>query len=135
MWSYVSVYSWQVRFRFWVLYSSLMPKCRDYFLIFLAFDFCRFCVVIRFFIPATTANELRLQRIFYLRFYPLHFFSYLNYWVNAQVSWFFFIFISVRFLSVLRGHSVFHPRHNGQWAPTSKDFLSQILSITFIFLS
>ena len=30
MWSYVSVYSWQVRFRFWVLYSSLMPKCRDY---------------------------------------------------------------------------------------------------------
>ena len=30
---------------------------------------------------------------------------------------------------------VFHPRHNGQWPSTSKDFLSQILSITFIFLS
>ena len=44
---------------------------------FLAYDFCRFCVVIRF----------------------------------------------------------FHPRHNGQWPPTSKDFLSQILSITFIYLS
>ena len=43
----------------------------------LAFDFCRFCVVIRF----------------------------------------------------------FHPRHNGQWPPTSKDFLFQILSITFIFRS
>ena len=43
---------------------------------FLAFDFCRFCVVIRF----------------------------------------------------------FHPSQNGQWPPTSKDFLSQILSITFIFL-
>jgi len=28
--------------------------------IFLAFDFCRFCVVIRFFIPTTTANDLRL---------------------------------------------------------------------------
>ena len=42
----------------------------------LAFDFCRFCVVIRF----------------------------------------------------------FHPRHNGQWPPTSKDFLYQILSITFIFI-
>ena len=42
------------------------------FVCFLAFDFCRFCVVIRF----------------------------------------------------------FHPRHNGQWPPTSKDFLSQILSIT-----
>ena len=29
----------------------------------------------------------------------------------------------------------FHPRHNGQGPPTSKDFLSQILSITFIFRS
>ena len=35
-------------------------------------------------------------------------------------------FFSVRLLSVLRGHSFFHPRHNGQWPPTSKDFLSQI---------
>jgi len=25
--------------------------------VFLAFDFCRFCVVIRFFHPATTAND------------------------------------------------------------------------------
>ena len=32
-------------------------------LFFLAFDFCRFCVVIWFFIPATTANDLRLRRI------------------------------------------------------------------------
>ena len=30
---------------------------------FLVFDFGRFCVVIRFFIPATTANDLRLKRI------------------------------------------------------------------------
>ena len=29
--------------------------------------------------------------------------------------------------------SYFHPRHKGQWPPTSKDFLSQIVSITFIF--
>ena len=35
-----------------------------FFFLFLAFDFCRFCVVIRvFFIPATTANDLRLRRI------------------------------------------------------------------------
>ena len=34
-----------------------------FFKFFLAFDFCRFCVVIRFFIPATTANDLQLQRI------------------------------------------------------------------------
>ena len=47
----------------------------------------------------------------------------------------FFLFFSVRLLSVLRGHSVFHHRHNSQRPPTSKDFLSQILSITFIFLS
>ena len=32
--------------------------------LFLASDFCRFCVVIRFFIPATTANDLRLRKIF-----------------------------------------------------------------------
>jgi len=29
----------------------------------------------------------------------------------------------------------FHSRHNGQWPPTSKDFLSQILSIICIVLS
>ena len=51
---------------------------KNIFLFFLAFDFCRFCVVIRFFIPATTANDLRLRGIFYPRFYPLHLFSYLN---------------------------------------------------------
>ena len=31
--------------------------------VFLAFDFCRFCVVFLFFIPATTANDLRLRNI------------------------------------------------------------------------
>ena len=30
---------------------------------FLGFDYCRFRVVIRFFIPATTANDLQLRRI------------------------------------------------------------------------
>ena len=48
-----------------------------------AFDFCRFCVVIRFFFPATTANGLRLRRIFYPRFYPLH--LYLNFWERASI--------------------------------------------------
>jgi len=47
------------------------------FLFLLAFAFCQFCMVIRFFIPATTANDLRLRRIFYPRFYSLHLFSYL----------------------------------------------------------
>ena len=46
---------------------------------------------------------------------------------------FFNKFFSVQlFCVVIR---FFHPRHNGQSPPTSKDFLSQILSITFIFLS
>ena len=44
-------------------------------LLFLAFDFCRFCVVIRVFHPR---HSVRLRRIFYPRFYPLHLFSYLN---------------------------------------------------------
>ena len=43
------------------------------FVLFLVFDFCRFCVIIRICMPATTANALRLRRIFYPRFYPLHF--------------------------------------------------------------
>ena len=38
-----------------------------------------------FFIPATTANDLLLRRIFYPRFYPLHLFSYLNSWERASI--------------------------------------------------
>jgi len=41
-----------------------------------------------FFIPTTTANDLRLRRIFYPRFYPLHPFSYLNSWGRASISLF-----------------------------------------------
>ena len=36
-----------------------------------------------FFIHTTTANDLRLWRIFYPRLYPLHLFSYLNYGETA----------------------------------------------------
>ena len=38
-----------------------------------------------FFTPATTAKDLRLRRIFYPRFYPLHLFSYLNSWERASI--------------------------------------------------
>ena len=38
-----------------------------------------------FFIPTTTANDLRLRRIFYPRFHPLHLFSYLNSWERASI--------------------------------------------------
>ena len=49
--------------------------------------------------------------------------------------YFYFLFLAYdicRFCVVIR---FFHPRHNGQWLSTSKDFLSQILSIIFIFPS
>ena len=52
----------------------------------LAFNFCRFCVVIWFFHPCHTVNDLQLRRIFYLRFYPLHVFFYLNSWERASIS-------------------------------------------------
>ena len=57
-------------------------QCYDFF-IFLAFNFCRFCVVIRFYHPRH--NDLRLRRIFYTRFYRLHLFSYLNSWERASI--------------------------------------------------
>ena len=44
---------------------------------------------------------------------------------------FFLVFDFCRFCVIIR---FFHTRHNGQWPLTSKDFLSQILSITFIYL-
>ena len=58
------------------------------FFFYLAFTFCLFCMVIWFFSPATTANDLRLWRIFYPRFYPLQLFSYLNSWQRASISLF-----------------------------------------------
>ena len=42
-----------------------------------------------FFNPATTANDLRLRRIFYPRFYPLHLFSYSNSWEREPIFPFF----------------------------------------------
>ena len=38
-----------------------------------------------FFIPATTANDLRLRRSLYPRFYPSHLFSFLNPWERASI--------------------------------------------------
>ena len=55
------------------IFSYLTIVLNEMLVGFLAFDFCRSRVVIRgFFIPATTANDLRLRRIFYPRLYPLH---------------------------------------------------------------
>ena len=46
---------------------------------------------------------------------PLRLFLKKLYQMTAHV--FFMFFFSVRLLSVLRGHSFFHPCHNGQWPP------------------
>ena len=37
------------------------------------------------FIPATTANDPRLRKLFYPRFYLLHLFSYLNSWERVSI--------------------------------------------------
>ena len=54
-------------------------------------------------------------------------------WIPVKFLCFFQLFLLeldfCQFCMVIR---FFHPRHNGQWPPTSNDFLSQILSITFI---
>ena len=40
----------------------------------LAFDFCRFCVVIRFFHPRHNGQWPTILKDFYTRYYPLHYF-------------------------------------------------------------
>ena len=85
----------------WEWKICLRPSCFNIFLFFLAFDFCRFCVVIRFFIPATTANELRLRMIFYPRFYPLHLF-FLSWFLRKSQYFPFWIF------SAKQGHYWYH---------------------------
>ena len=45
-----------------------------YFFIFLAFDFCRFCVVIRFFHPRHNGQWPPTSKDFYTRSYALHYF-------------------------------------------------------------
>ena len=44
------------------------------FFVFLAFDFCRFCVVIRFFHPRHNSQWPPTSKDFYTRSYPLHYF-------------------------------------------------------------
>ena len=62
-----------------VLYVTVV--IRSFFLLFFSVRLLSFGL----FISATTANDLRLRRIFYPRFYPLHLFSYLNSWEGASI--------------------------------------------------
>ena len=49
-------------------------------------------------------------------------------------TWLFFFFFSVQLLSVLRGHSFFHPHHNGQWPPTLKDFYTRSYPLHYFLI-
>ena len=51
--------------------------------IFLAFDFCRFYVVIRFFHPRHNGQWPPTSKDFYPRFYPLHLIFYPNSWKKS----------------------------------------------------
>ena len=59
-----------------------------FLVVLLTFDFVGSAWSFGCFIPATTANDLRLRRIFYPIFYLLHLFSYLNSWERASISLF-----------------------------------------------
>ena len=52
--------------------------------IFLAFDFCRFCVVIWFVHPRHNGQWPLALKDFHTRYYPLPFLSHLNSWERAQ---------------------------------------------------
>ena len=55
-------------------------------------------------------------------------------WIDCFFVCFLFLFLAFDFCWFCMVYRFFHPRHNDQWLPTSKDFLSQILSISLIFL-
>ena len=47
---------------------------------------------------------------------------------------FWIYFFSVRLLSVLRGHSLFHPHHDGQWPQNSKDFYTRSYPLYYFLI-
>ena len=55
---------------------------------FFGFDFCRFCVIIRFFHARHNGQRPSTSKDFYPRFYPLHFSSYLYSLERASISLF-----------------------------------------------
>ena len=55
---------------------------------------------------------------------------YKMYWDSWHGFW--GCFLAFDFLSVRRGHSFFHPRHSGQWPPTSKDFYPRFYPLHFL---
>ena len=65
------------------------------------------------------------EHIYYTRFSM--FFPWLICLYNKSANWYIGPYRS--YVGSAWSFVFFHPRHNDQWPPTSKDFLSQILSI------
>ena len=80
-------YQWTVYFYYTDTTNNVISTEWVFFLFcFLAFNICRFCVVIRFFSsPPQRPMTSDFEGFFYLRFYPLHLFSYLNSWERASI--------------------------------------------------
>ena len=70
------------------------------FLSFLAFDFCRFCMVIRFFHPRHNGQWPPTSKDFYTRSYPLHYFPILIHEKEPVFSFWMF--------STKQGHFWYH---------------------------
>ena len=81
--------NWVTKFEYRIEYyplNKLNPT--DFFGFFLAFNFCRFCVIIRFFHPRHNSQWPPTSKDFYPRFYPLYFLSYLYSLERASISLF-----------------------------------------------
>jgi len=68
-----------------------------------------------------SVNPIDMSEVFvFLKDFPYGFFSF---------------FFSVSLLSVLRGHSFFHPHPYGQWPSTSKDFYPRFYRLYFYHIA
>ena len=68
---------------------------------FLAFDFCRFSVIIRLVHPGHNGQWPPTLKDFYPRFYPLHFLSYIYSSERASIVCLYIYFFTFLFLSFL----------------------------------
>ena len=76
---FISTIKFHKSFKFMPNIASPLFYVFLFFVVFKGLTFVGSAWSFGFFIPATKANDLRLRRIFYPRFYPLHLFSILNF--------------------------------------------------------
>ena len=77
-WFHKSLYEMKNHVRYQIYHSSCRKKAGiiiiTFFSSFLAFDFCRFCMVIQFFHPRHNGQWPQTSKDFYTRSYPLYYF-------------------------------------------------------------